>query len=304
MAYKNTSKVFHSNFYAMGTRMDMVLPHISSEEGDEIFQAVRLEVKRLERKLSRFDQNGTLFNVNKNASEKEIKLDNELFHIIRDCKEYHEKSYGYFDITQRKLMDYWKSEEEDEKKFQMLVKMLGSAKIHLDEKKQSIRFENEFVEIDLGGYGKGYAFENVRSILAEHAVRCAFLSFGESSVLTLGSHPYGDYWGVGIRNLHVPTENAYAFNIHNKSVSTSGVTPLKKGTGWGHVINPKTGHPVKGSKTVSVCASSPLQAEILSTVLLISEENDLKGILNHFTVDEIVEVVYSEDKRYQVKKLL
>lgn len=304
MAYKNTSKVFHSNFFAMGTRMDMVLPQINGEEGDEIFQAIRLEVKRLERKLSRFDQNGSIFNINKNAYKQEIMLDNELFNIISDCKEYYEKSLGYFDITQRKMMDYWKLQEEDERKFQMLVKMLGADKIHLDEKKNSLRFENEYIEIDLGGYGKGYALENVRGILSEHAVSKAFLSFGGSSVLTVGSHPHGEYWGVGIRNLYVPTENAYAFKICNKSVSTSGVTPLKKGSKWGHVINPKSGNPVEGSKTVSVSASSPLQSEILSTVLLISERNNLKRILNQFTADEVVEVVYPDDKHFQVNKLL
>ena len=118
------------------------------------------------------------------------------------------------------------------------------------------------------------------------------------------SHPYGEYWCVGIRNLHDKTENAYTFNIRNSSVSTSGITPLKKGTEWGHVINPKTGSPVKGAKTVSVSSLSPLQAEVLSTVLLISNQEEIKEILCRFNVDEAVELVYSEDKQYKANPLL
>jgi thiamine biosynthesis lipoprotein len=303
MAATNQSKVFHSNFYAMGTRMDVVLPNIDSEEGDAIFQSIRLEVKRLEKKLSRFDENSLVFQLNKKAATEAVRVDNELFHILKDCKLLFDKSNGYFDITQRKLMDYWKSDERKEDELQLLVNQLGTDKIALDEEYKTVWLANELVEIDLGGYGKGYALENVKTILTEHSVVSAFISFGESSVLTMGTHPYGSYWGVGIRNLYVNTENAYTFKIVNKSVSTSGVTPLKKGSEWGHVINPKSGLPVQGAITVSVSASSPLEAEVVSTALLISESSENRDIIPQFSVDEIISITYFEDSTFKIDKV-
>lgn len=304
MTAMNRTKVFHSNFYSMGTRMDIVLPYVDDEEGDEIFQSIRLEVKRLEKKLSRFDENGFLYYVNTHAFKKSVAVDSELFNIVKNCQDYFVKTNGYFDITQRKLMDYWKSDGQEQKQLDKLVSNLGTDNILLDDQNKTIRFKNEFIEIDLGGYGKGYALENVQSILMDHSIKSAFISFGDSSVLTVGTHPFGDYWGVGIRNLYVHTENAYTFKVRNNSVSTSGVTPIKKGTEWGHVINPKTGIPVRGSKTVSVSSPSPLQAEVLSTVLLISDQEVTKEIIGQFKVDEAIELVYSDDKNHTVRSLM
>lgn len=303
MADMNNTMVFHSNFFAMGTRMDIVLPFLNNEEGDEVYQSIRLEVKRLEKKLSRFDENGPVYRINKKAPDENISIDNELFDIIQHCNKFYVKSHGYFDITQRKIMNYWKSDQHDEKYLKLLVDKLGMDKIILDGQKKTIRFNNEEVEIDFGGFGKGYALESVKGVLDEHAVKSAFISFGESSVLTVGSHPYGAYWGVGVRNLKGGNKNAYTFKINNASVSTSGITPLKKGSKWGHVINPKNGMPVQGTKTVSVCSSSPVQAEVLSTILLISGQEEANEIINGFLADEVIELNYDNGTEYTVIKL-
>ena len=98
MAAMNRTKVFHSNFFSMGTRMDIVLPHVDDEEGDEIYQSIRLEVKRLEKKLSRFDKNGAVYYVNAHAFKDQVALDSELYSIVRDCQDYYRKTKKIYDI--------------------------------------------------------------------------------------------------------------------------------------------------------------------------------------------------------------
>lgn len=59
--------VFHDSFFAMGTRLDLVIPETHPEEGRRCADEIRSEVNRLERKLSRFDSASSLSTLNSEA---------------------------------------------------------------------------------------------------------------------------------------------------------------------------------------------------------------------------------------------
>ena len=68
---------------------------------------------------------------------------------------------------------------------------------------------------------------------------------------------------------------------------------MKFGT-KGHILNPQTGEFQTDSKTVSVTASSPMDAEVLSTALFIATENDKSEILSRFKVSEAIGISYNQ----------
>lgn len=87
------------------------------------------------------------------------------------------------------------------------------------------------VVLDAGGFGKGYALDRVRKLLAASGVANALVNFGDSSVTTLGSHPFGDCWKVAART------GGGEFRLKGSSLSLSGLRP----DGRAHIVDPTTG---------------------------------------------------------------
>jgi len=152
------------------------------------------------------------------------------------------------------------------------------------------------LSIDLGGIGKGYALERITKYCIANRITNALLSFGDSSITTIGTHPHGPYWPIGIQNGYSSGSLLHTFKLRNNSLSTSGNTPnnkLKFGD-KGHILNPLTGEFQTESKTVSVALTSPVDVEVLSTALFIASENDKSVILSRFNPMEAIEVTYNE----------
>ncbi|MBD3270611.1 hypothetical protein GF376_03735 [Candidatus Peregrinibacteria bacterium] len=297
-----SKNVYHSNFFAMGTRMDVVIPLIDNEQGDSIFNKIKTETLRLEKKLSRFDAEGEIYKINQTAHLKPVAVDKELYSVLKKSMAYYQSTMGYFDITTRPLLEsYLKNTVDSE--IEKLKENLGFDNIDL--KEDSVFLKNEIIEFDLGGFGKGYALENIRKILMDSQIKSAFISFGESSILAFGKHPYGEHWGVGIKHLF-EYENVYSFKVVNQSLSTSGITPSNQNKygGRAHVINPKTGKTINSNRTLSVVSDSALDSEILSTALMVCEEAEKKDIIKNFDVSEAIEIKYNSDHTYSCINLI
>lgn len=132
-------------------------------------------------------------------------------------------------------------------------------------------------DLDFGGFAKGYALRQISLLLKAAHVKDAFINFGNSSIMAIGKHPYGDCWKVGLTNPYTD-EVIREFELKNCSLSTSGNTPEYTG----HIINPLTHIADESRRLSTVVAKDPLDAEILSTVFMIASEPQRKDILANF----------------------
>jgi thiamine biosynthesis lipoprotein len=181
----------------------------------------------------------------------------------------------------------------------------GADSIILDFDLSTVFFQDTMISIDLGGIGKGYALEKIKQYCTANGIANALISFGDSSITTLGSHPHGDYWPIGIQDSFSPGSSIYTFKLNDSSLSTSGNNPnnqIKFGAN-GHIINPLTGKFQKELKTVSVVADSPIEAEILSTSLFIAEDKVKAEILSQFKPMESIAISYNQMKKHQLINL-
>ncbi|MFC1563655.1 FAD:protein FMN transferase [candidate division KSB1 bacterium] len=300
--------IYHKNFAAMGTRFELVLIGISPEYSQKIYNLIEKEVLRIELKLTRFSHTSVISELNQNAGEMPVSVDNEVIEIVELCKKYTDLTLGSFDITLLPLTLFWQIKTADQnmqeweynEKISEILKITGMSNVDIDPSNNTIFLRYPGMGIDLGGFGKGYALERVRKILVSNAIENAFISFGESSVLGLGHHPYGDSWKVGIQNLFDVNKSAYTFSIIDSALSTSGISgPINQRcfSGKSHIIDIDTGRPVKNLETVSVKSYSPVKAEVLSTALFAADSKKRKKILKNFTGCEAVEIRYTEDDR-------
>ncbi|MEX0719482.1 MAG: FAD:protein FMN transferase [Balneolaceae bacterium] len=191
----------------MNTRCNVVLPGMEETNANYIFHSLKDEAVRTESILSRFLPESEISKINRLAFGEPVKISNEVYSILKTCQNYFSISNGAFDVTLYPLIKYWNEKESRHpqiSEFRNIVRDTGMGHITLNDDEKSVSFGNENIEIDLGGFGKGYALEKMNRLLNNFAVENAFISFGESSVLTVGSHPAGDCWKVGVNNCLIP----------------------------------------------------------------------------------------------------
>jgi thiamine biosynthesis lipoprotein len=301
------SKVFHHSIFAMNTRFSMVLVGVDGEQAEALGGDAERDLCACERLLSRFDAESPVSDLNRRAAEEDVEPPAELSRILALCGDYWRRTGGAFDITLWPLNRLWREqmgrgEEPAEAAIQQALEQTGFHRLHFDETAQTLRFERWGMSLDLGGFGKGYALERLAGTLRAAGVERAFLSFGESSVTVLGSHPHGPAWPVGVSSLFPPHEPVHTFALRDASLSTSGTAPFNAVGGprimkriLGQIIHPRSGRPIEGYRTLSVASPSGIEAEVLSTALLITPERERAGLLSGFPAVSAVEIVYDSN---------
>lgn len=264
--------VFYGWFEAMHSRFDLLLAGIEEAEGAALCTDIARETRRIEGRLSRFDERSEVGRFNGNTYYDRCHTDSEMLDIFEDALRYRELTCGAFDICiQTPGYDpaepYWS----------------------VDRACDAILMPRSEVVFDFGGYGKGYALEKARDAVTGAGIGSALLSFGNSSVCGIGLHPTGVAWQVGIAN---PLRTGSVLThvvLRDVSLSSSGNTPRSRG----HILSPLTGERITDDRIVSVVGVSPLDCEVLSTALL-AATGEMRGkILRNFALQRAFALNFS-----------
>ena len=268
----------HRHISSMGTRLDLVFPGMEADLCDELMELIESELHRLDALLSihRFDSE--LSQLNSTGFAGIIEISQELYDILSQVKKLSDETGGYFDVTMKPLSDYLKSKEGQEQSVDPhTLDLVGMDQLMIEN--GGVRFKREGVMLDLGGYGKGYAVERIVRILQSAGLECALISFGESLIYGLGSHPYGDVWRVSVPGDSL--QGPLVFDLKDEALSTSGnsLNNQKKFANSGHIVNPVTHQMTTMDGLVSVKAKDPVKAEVYSTALFSAGPDLSKEIL-------------------------
>ena len=260
MSYSNyypSSGMFHVSIpLLMGTRMDVLLFGDDRQPLESFWTCAEQELKRMEKMLNRFDPASETAKINSDAAFAAVGLSDELWRILLDCRRYYESTDGYFDVT---LSDF--------------------DKIIFMEESHSISFDKYGMALDFGGYAKGYALKILRKRLEEAGIKRALLNFGNSAVLALGVHPYGDSWPVGIED-PVTGVTLKTVDLCDTCLSVSGNMPSNKE----HIVNPKTAGRVTGNEMTAIISDDPVDAETLTTAWIASEDKNIPDWMMKFNL--------------------
>jgi FAD:protein FMN transferase len=252
------NRLHYTWFQAMHTRVDVLL-YVENPDTDLLLvsEKIKFEIERLEKIANRFDSNSELSLINTKAFDSPILLSNELYQILEDCLCFHSLTKGYFDITIQSKNHFTQ----------------GISNIELNKEKQSLRFTHPDVQLDLSGYIKGYALRAVKSILINNQIQHALVNIGNSSILALGNHPYGNGWKIDFNQKGV----SGVCVLDNQCLTTSGNTIHSR---W-PIQEPKTRKIIKNQSILSVITEDPAEGEVLSKALYLANEEEKSEILTH-----------------------
>ncbi len=231
------------------------------------------EIKRIERLLTTFSNESVTFQINENAGIQPIVVPAEVFSLIQRCQMISQITQGAFDISYGGLdKKFWNFDTKmtslpDPEIAKKSVELINYQNIILDVDKKTVFLKKAGMRIGFGGIGKGYAAEMAKKILIENNVKSGIVN-ASGDLSAWGQQENGNPWTIGVADPNHRNEIFSTFNITNTAVATSGnyekfvMIGNKK---YSHTIDPKTGFPVRGIKSVTIIAQNAEIADALAT---------------------------------------
>ena len=117
-----------------------------------------------------------------------------------------------------------------------------------------------------GAWAKGYAVDRALARLRADRVPAALIDAGGEV------RGYGRDWIVGVRHPRLPGALMARLRPAEKAVATSGdyeQTFERDGVRYHHLLDPRTGHPARGCRSVTVLADACARADALATAVFV-----------------------------------
>lgn len=270
--------VVKRTWFAMGTEWEIALTGSQTEEYLQLVsESVQQEVERLEEQLSFYRPSSEISEINSRAAFEEVTLDPRLFTLLEQARDLSEMTHGAFDPTVAPLLRCWgfvggSGSMPGVREIEQARAVVGMQHVLLNPANQSVRYDREGVQLELGAIGKGYAVECIVEMLRDYEIENALLHGGTSTICGLGSSGEGDGWKIALRRPYSETDEILTtFTLKNEALSVSaphGKWFSQDGMRYGHVLDPRTGYPVAGNVLAAVITESATESDALSTALL------------------------------------
>ena len=259
----------------MGTRFEITL--VSTQEAaNQYLNAAQGEIERIERLISSWDANSQTAEINRQSGIKPVKVAKELYDLIARSIEISKITQGAFDISYAALDPVWffdgrmKAVPSESQRLKS-VQNIGFKDLVLNAKEQTVYLPKKGMKIGFGAIGKGYAADATKKLMKSLGVSSGIIN-ASGDLTSWGKKPDGTDWQVGISNPENPTKVFSWFPVRDAAVATSGnyekyVT--LEGKQYSHIMDPRTGMPVSGIKSVTVFAPKAELADAFATAVFI-----------------------------------
>ena len=249
--------------YVFGT-LAQVTVFAEPRQAEAAARRVLGEFDRLHWKLHAW-KDGALVELNRAIAggATSIRIDRELASLIRAAAELSARSGGLFNPALGQVVRAWNFHADDVRGAQPSAALL-EALLAAAPKMSDVRIEgdeltclNRAVQLDFGGYAKGYALDRARALLRESGIESALLDVG-GHVMALGRRA-GRPWAVGLRSPRGAGLLARLELHDGEVVSTSGDYERFlsfAGRRYSHVIDPRTVQPAGDALAASVLAAA------------------------------------------------
>ena len=260
---------YKSEFFAMDTVMTITVYGDSAQDAEK---ACENEIYRLDNLLSTGASASEIAVLNTNGGGT---VSDETAGLLRAAIDLYGLTDGAFDITVYPVVSAWGFYSGDYKVLNSsdltpLLKLVGSDKLQLAG--NTVTFDIPGMAVDLGGIGKGYASDRLRTVLQEQGITSALASLG-GNVVAYGSKPDGSDWSIAVQDPDNPSGYTGILQVSDKMVITSGGYQRyfeMGGKTYHHIVDPRTGVPAdSGLKSVTIVSEDGTTADGLSTALFI-----------------------------------
>lgn len=257
----------------MGNQFEFTLIEQNEMIAQELFEIAIEEIRRIEALLTTFSEKSLTYTINQNAGIRPVVVTGEVFQLIKRSQFISKITQGAFDLSYGSIdKRFWNFDLNmtslpDAETAKKSVALINYENILLDEKNQTVFLKNKGMRIGFGGIGKGYAAEMAKKKLLENNVLNGIVN-ASGDLSAWGYQENGEPWTIGVADPNQKKSLFSTFKITNKAVATSGNYEkfvLIDDKRYSHTIDPKTGFPVTGIKSVTIIAENAEIADALAT---------------------------------------
>ncbi|MCD9015114.1 FAD:protein FMN transferase [Fulvivirgaceae bacterium QH1ED-6-2] len=250
------------------------------------------EIRRIESLLTTFRDDSQTQAINQQAGVRPVKVEREVYDLVARSIRISELTQGAFDITygsvDKRLWNFDQSMTSlpDPAVARQSVRLIDYKNIVLDEANSSVFLKHAGMRIGFGGIGKGYAADRAKQLLVSLGVGSGVVN-AAGDLAVWGTQADGKPWTVGIADpdSRVPFSS---LTLTDSSIATSGNYEkfvVIGGKRYSHTIDPKTGLPVAGIKSVSIISPMAELSDALATPVTVmgvraglAMINQMKGV--------------------------
>lgn len=295
------NKVHSKSLKLMGNRFTISVVSNNKDWSESKIELAIAEISRIEKLLTTFDETSQTNQINVNAGIKPVKVDKEVFDLIARSLRISALTDGAFDITYGSIdKRFWNFDKTmnalpDTETAKNAVRLINYKNVILDAENQTIFLKENGMRIGFGGIGKGYAAERAKMILQQNGVESGIVN-AAGDLTTWGTQPNDKPWTIAIAD---PENQNTAFsylNISNVAVATSGNYEkfvMIGGKKYSHTIDPKTGFPVSGIKSVTIICPNAELADAMATPVTVMGVNAGLSLINQ--MKQIACIIIDDD---------
>lgn len=294
----------------MGNAFEITVVDEDEQLANRHIDAAIAEIQRIEKLLTTFSEESQTNLINRNAGIKPVKVDAEVFGLIERSLRISAVTDGYFDISYGGIdKSFWNFDREmtqlpDPELIKNHLKLVNYRNILLNPDDQTVFLKEKGMRIGFGGIGKGYAAEMAKRQLLQHGVLAGIVN-ASGDLTTWGNQADGKPWTIGIADPENAKQAFSYLNITDMAIATSGNYEkfvLIDGKKYSHTINPKTGMPVSGVKSVTIFCPNAEIADAMATPVSIMGIESALNMVNQINHLECI-IIDDEDHIYSSKNI-
>jgi len=258
----------------MGSSFELIVVEENEDIAIQRLEEGVAEIRRIEALLTEFSQDSQTALLNRYAGDHPVRTDPEVRQLIQRCLHLSSITQGAFDISAGALKALYNFKERqarvpDADLLSDTLATVGHRYIQLSG--DNVFLSKKGMHIGFGAIGKGYAADRVRSLWRSRGVRAGVIN-ASGDLTAWGLQPDGNPWRVGIADPRTPSRILLWLPVDDAAVATSGNYEQYfeiDGVRYSHNIDPRTGIPVRGIKSVTIISPSAELSDALATAVTV-----------------------------------
>ncbi len=262
---------------SMGSTLTLTAWTADASVSKRAFDEVFAEFTRLETLMSTWIPDSDVSRVNREAGVRPVPVSAEVREVLNTARQMSEWTGGKFDVTFGALSGLWKFDHDQDNvipdmgEVRRRLPLIDYRAIQIDEAAGTVFLPRKGMSMHLGGIGKGYAIDRAAAMLRLRGLRDFMIQSGGD--MYVAGMKDGRPWRLGIQDPRGAATRSFAeLKLSDGTFSTSGDyerTFMKNGRRYHHMLDPATGEPARGTRSVTIVSNRAVLADGLSTGIFI-----------------------------------
>lgn len=270
----------------MGTRFELSVVTEDSLMARQSIDLAIAEVKRIEALISSWDPKSQTSEINRQAGISAVVVDKELIDLILRSKKVSQLTQGAFDISFASIDHLWKFDGSvktlpNEDDIRASVEKINYQNIIVDQEQSTVFLKEKGMKVGFGAIGKGYAANRARVIMQQNGISAGVVN-AAGDLIVWGKQQNGQPWNIGVTDPAEKSRIMGWISVEEMAVVTSGDYEqfiMIDGKRYAHIIDPRTGYPSTGIKSVTIiCPDAELADALATSVFVLGKDNGMKLI--------------------------